>query len=160
MMLLILSVQRYLLLMDILCNNTLIKKSVFNQIEFEKSITQYGHEDTIFAFKASRIKANILHLDNPVLHGDVDLNQTFFLKSHKSLENLNLIYKTKLIDPNFVTFLKIFYIIKRFKLNYLFAFSHKMFYPVFERQLTSKNPSIIIFDFFRLSYFCHINLKK
>jgi len=143
-----------------LCNNTLIKKNVFNQIGFEKFITQYGHEDTIFAFKASTIKARILHIDNPVLHGDVDLNDVFFFKSHKSIENLNLIYKTKLIDPNFVTFLKAFGKLKKFKLNYLFAIIHKIFYPIFKLQLCSKNPSLVIFDLFRLSYFCYINLKK
>ncbi|MCF6295418.1 MAG: glycosyltransferase [Flavobacteriaceae bacterium] len=143
-----------------LFNNTLIKKKVFNSIKFEKSIIQYGHEDTVFAFNLSIIKANILHIDNPVLHGDVDLNETFLLKTQKSLENLNLIYKKKIIDSDFITFLNIFKKIKRFKLNYLFAGTYKILYPFFKLQLTSNNPSIIIFDFFRLSYFCYINLKK
>ncbi len=143
-----------------LFNNTLIKKKVFDQIRFEKSIIQYGHEDTVFAYKASTIKASVLHIDNPVIHGDVDFNEVFFYKMHKSLENLNSIYKTHLIDSNFITFLRIFSKLKRFKLNYLFALIHKIFYPFFKYNLISKIPSLVIFDLFRLSYFCNINLKK
>ncbi|WNH07720.1 glycosyltransferase family 2 protein [Thalassobellus suaedae] len=145
---------------SVLFNNTLIKKSVFDQIRFEKQITKYGHEDTIFAFNLSKIKATIKHIDNPVLHGDVDLNMVFFNKTHKSIENLNLIYNKNLIDSDFVTFLKVFKKLKKARLNYLFGVVHKILYPIFKYNLTSKYPSLYIFELFRLSYFCNINLKK
>ena len=144
----------------ILFNNTIIKKDVFNRIGFEKTIKQYGHEDTLFAYHLSKIKASIKHIDNPVLHGDVDLNNVFFNKRHKAIENLNLIYNIGLIDPSFVTFLKVFVKLEKFKLNYLFAFIHKVFYPIFSCNLTSQMPFLFVFNLFRLSYFCHINLKK
>lgn len=145
---------------SVLFNNTLIKKNVFTKIGFEKKITQYGHEDTIFAYQLSKLKASIKHIDNPVLHGDVDLNKVFFNKTHKSLENLNLIYNTNLLEPKFVTFLKVFIILKKNKLNYLFAFIYKLLNRFFTYNLTSKHPSLYVFELFRLSYFCHINLKK
>lgn len=145
---------------SILFNNTIIKKSAFNKIRFEKNITQYGHEDTVFAYKLSKINATVSHIDNPVLHDDVDLNSVFFNKTHKSLENLNLIYKTNLIDSNFITFLKVFIKLKKVKLNYVFALVNKILYPFFKLNLTSKHPSLYVFELFRLSYFCHINLKK
>ena len=145
---------------SILFNNTLIKKSVFNKIGFEKSITQYGHEDTVFAYNLSKIKASILHIDNPVLHDDVDLNKTYICKTKKGLENLNLIYKTRLIEPDFVYFIKVFNKIKKVKLNYPLAFTYKIFHKILLFNLTSKNPSLRIFNLFRLSYFCYINLNK
>lgn len=144
----------------VLFNNTIIKKSVFNNIGFEKKIKQYGHEDTLFAYHLSKIKASIKHIDNPVLHGDVDFNEVFFMKRHKAIENLNLIYNNNLIDPSFVTFLRIFEKLKKNKLNYLFAIIHKVFYPIFSHNLTSEKPLLFVFNLFRLSYFCHINLKK
>ncbi|SHJ16446.1 glycosyltransferase family 2 protein [Algibacter luteus] len=144
---------------SVLFNNTLIKKSVFTTIGFEKSITEYGHEDTVFAYNLSKIKASILHIDNPVLHGDVDLNEVYFKKTHKSLENLDTIYKTKMIEPEFTTFLKVFIKLERIKLNYVFAFVYKILSPFFAYNLKSKHPSLYIFELFRLSYFCHINLK-
>ena len=144
---------------SILFNNTLIKKSAFKKIGFEKTITQYGHEDTIFAYFLSKIKASIKHIDNPVLHGDVDFNEVFIDKTHKALENLNFIYQKRLIEPKFVTFLQLFVKLKKLKLNYFFAFINKTFHAFFVRNLTSNHPSLLIFDLFRLSYFCHINLK-
>ena len=144
---------------SVLFNNTLIKKSVFNKIGFEKTITRYGHEDTIFAYCLSKEKASIKHIDNPVLHGDVDFNEVFIDKTHKALENLNFIYQKRLIEQKFVTFLQLFVKLKKLKLNYFFAFINKTFHAFFVRNLTSNHPSLLIFDLFRLSYFCHINLK-
>jgi len=144
----------------VLFNNTLIKKSVFKKIYFEKTITQYGHEDTLFAFKLSKIKASVLHIDNMVLHGDIDLNEVYFYKTKKGIENLNNIYMKGLIDPDFVTFLKIFIKLKKFNLNYLINLNYKLFKSFFKYNLTSNKPSLHIYEMFRLSYFCYINLKK
>ena len=145
---------------NVLFNNTLIKKKLFNSIGFEKSISKYGHEDTVFAYKLSKTKASILHIDNPVLHGDVDINQVYYQKTHQSLKNLDSIYKTKMIEPEFTTFLKVFMKLEKFKLNYLFALFYKILSPFFTFNLTSKYPSLYVFELFRLSYFCNINLKK
>lgn len=143
-----------------LFNNTLISRDTFHKIHFNKDITQYGHEDTIFAYKLSLEKANILHIENPVLHGDVDLNTVFFYKMHKSIENLSYIYKNSIIDIKFITFLKVYSKIKKYRLHYLFLFIHQIFYPLFKLNLTSNYPFLFIFNLFRLSYFCNINLKK
>jgi len=145
---------------SILFNNTVIKKKVFNQIYFNSKIKQYGHEDTIFAFQLSQIKAKIMHIENPVLHGDVDLNFVFYKKMHRSIENLNFIYRKNLIDPNFIRFLNLFTKLKKVKLNFLFASFYVLLKPIFKLNLTSKHPSLFIFNLFRISYFCHINLKK
>jgi glycosyltransferase involved in cell wall biosynthesis len=144
----------------VLFNNTLIKKDVFDKIGFEQSIVQYGHEDTVFSYNLFRLKADIEHMENPVLHGDVDLNLVYVNKTIKGLENLNFIYNKGLINSDFITFLKVFNKLKTFKLNYFFAFIHKIFHSTFKLNLKSKNPSLYIFELFRLSYFCHINLKK
>lgn len=144
----------------VLFNNTLIKKTVFNTIRFEKNITDYGHEDTVFAYKISKLKADVLHIDNPVLHGDVDLNDVFFSKTKTSLKNLNTIYKTNLVAPDFITFLKVFKTLKRIKLNYLLGYFYRITKPFYKIQLTSKHPSLFVFNVFRLTYFCNINLKK
>lgn len=144
----------------ILFNNTLIKKSIFNKIKFNNNIKTYGHEDTLFAFDLFNLNASVLHIENPILHGDIDLNKVYFLKTCKSLSNLNKIYSTGLINPNFITFLKIFEKLKFWKLNYIFAYTHIILHPLYKIQLTSNKPSLFVFNLFRVSYFCNINLKK
>lgn len=144
----------------IMFNNALIKKSIFDNIGFEKTITQYGYEDTVFAYKLYQMHVSVMHIDNPVLHNDVDFNEVFLKKTQKAIENLNSIYRTKIIDPDFMTFLKIFNRIELFKLHYPLFTLYKFFNKFFKWQLTSKRPSLLVFDLFRLSYFCNIYLKK
>lgn len=142
------------------CNNTLMTKTIFNNIGFNTELTQYGHEDTLFAYKASQLKASVLHIDNPILHGDVDYSKVFISKTKKGLQNLNYIYKSNLIDHDFIPFLGYFTKIERFKFNYLLAVSYWVLFPIIRVNLVSKNPSLFLFDLFRISYFCYINLKK
>ncbi|MCH4551345.1 glycosyltransferase family 2 protein [Aestuariibaculum lutulentum] len=143
-----------------LFNNTLIKKEIFNKIGFDKTIKEYGHEDTIFAFNLKKHHASVYHIDNPVLHNDVDLNTVYYVKTQKALNNLNSIYRTGIIDPNFVTFLNIFISLKKFKLNYLFAGFHVIFDGLLKYNLISRRPYLFLFDLFRITYFSYINLKK
>ncbi len=143
-----------------LFNNTLIKKEIFNKIRFEKSIKEYGHEDTILAYNLKVQNASIFHIDNPVLHNDVDLNSVYFLKTQKALKNLNVIYKTKIINPDFVTFLKLFKTLKTYKLNYPFAGCYLLLQSLFKYNLKSNRPYLFVFDLFRISFFSYINLKK
>lgn len=142
------------------CNNTLMTKTIFKAIGFEKTLSQYGHEDTLFAYKASLIKANIKHIDNPILHGDVDISNVFIDKTKKGLENLNYIYKTDLIKVEFIPFLNYYTTLNRLKVNYLLAYSFPLIKTITKRNLTSKHPSLFLFDLFRISYFCYINRKK
>lgn len=145
---------------SVLFNNTLIKLHTFKKIGFEKSLIKYGHEDTLFAYQLSNIKAKVKHIDNPILHGDVDLNIVYIEKTKKALNNLNYIYKSKLIAPDFITFLSIFLKLKQFGVNYPLAFTYRLTKSFFVANLKSKHPSLIVFDLFRLTYFCHINIKE
>lgn len=143
-----------------LFNNTLIKRSVFNRVYFNKSIVQYGYEDVLFSYDLHKMKATVKHINNPVLHDDVDLNEVYFNKIQKGLKNLNFIYQENIIDLNYITFLKVFIKLKKYKLNYMFASFYKLFHPILKLNLTSNYPSLFLFELFRLSYFCHINLNK
>ncbi|WGD35137.1 glycosyltransferase family 2 protein [Olleya sp. YS] len=141
------------------CNNTLMTKAIFNTIGFEKTLTQYGHEDTLFAYKASQLQTKVLHIDNPILHGDVDFSSVFLKKTKNGLQNLDYIYNSNLIDYHFIPFLVYFTKLKQWKLNYILAASYYLISPLIKLNLTSKRPSLFLFDLFRISYFCHINLK-
>lgn len=145
---------------SVLFNNTLISKVMFDSIYFNKNITTYGHEDTIFAYQLHLKKANVIHIDNRIMHGDVDFNAVFFKKTHKSVENLNYIYKNKIIEKDFITFLVVFSKLEKFGLNYFLSASYFILKPIFQFNLTSKHPFLFLFNMFRISYFCNINLKK
>ncbi len=75
-------------------NNFMIKKSIFLENRFDESITEYGHEDTLFAIQLSTKGFNISHIDNPVIHTGIETNQVFLTKTKTSIDNLIYLRRT------------------------------------------------------------------
>ena len=86
--------------------NFLIHKIIFNKIRFNENIKGYGHEDTIFGIELSRLNIPYYRFDNPIIHLQIEDNQTFIHKTNESIQNLYNIYKTKPINPNLIIRLK------------------------------------------------------
>jgi glycosyltransferase involved in cell wall biosynthesis len=139
-------------------NNTLIKKACFTPIQFDPKLKKYGHEDTLFAYQLSLSKHRIKHLDNAVEHGNIEESPIFISKVKNSLSNLLLLDNEHKIAPSFVTILEFYHFLKNYKLDFII----RVFYLVFEKalykQLVSKNPSLFLFNAYRIGYLC--SLKK
>ena len=142
-----------------LFNNTLIRKEVFNQIKFDSSFKKYGHDDTLFSYELKKLNAKLKHIENPVIHDDIDTNIVFYNKMKGSLENLYFLYSNKLIESyhsKMITLfekLKTFYLVKPISLIYL------ILNPIIEKNLTGNNPKLFCFNVFRLGYFCKLASK-
>lgn len=68
-------------------NNFMVSKSLIHSLQFDETITGYGHEDTLYGWELEKIKANIKHIDNPVIHIGLDPNSEFISKSLLGVEN-------------------------------------------------------------------------
>ena len=139
-------------------NNTLIKKNCFNQIKFDPNINKYGHEDTLFAYQISLSDFRVKHIDNAIEHGDIDESTVFISKVKNSLNNLILLYKNNKINPDFVKILQLYCFLKTYKLDFLAAGFFTLFNDLLYRQLVSENPSLFLFNLYRIGYLC--SLKK
>ncbi len=140
-------------------NNTLIKKNCFNAIKFNPEIKKYGHEDTLFAYEVSLAKLKVNHIDNPIIHGDIDINSLFIKKTILGLDNLIIIEKKKLINKDFVRLLYWHNKIKHLKIDYFFIIFYKLFNSSLKKNLNSKTPSLYLFSIFKMCYFCY-NINK
>ncbi len=141
---------------SLLFNNTIIKKELFNFIAFDENITEYGHEDTLFSYQIKEKKIKVEHIDNPVIHIDIDSNTEFLEKFSKGLHNLKKIYVAGYINADFVKILKTYEKLKKIKADAIFAIFYKLFKKNLKQNLTSSSPSLKIFNLYRLSYFCYI----
>ncbi len=139
-----------------LFNNTLIKKSVFNLIKFDSSFKKYGHDDTLFSFELQKMKTKIKHIHNPVQHDDIDTNAVYVEKTKNSLDNLFLLYKKQLITKEYSKMVNFVSKLHTFKITYLLAFLYSIFGKLIENQLKGNNPSLFVFNVFRLTYFSKI----
>nr|WP_315248408.1 glycosyltransferase [uncultured Flavobacterium sp.] len=139
-------------------NNTLIKKSRFNTIKFDSNLTKYGHEDTLFAYEVSLLKLKAKHINNPIEHGDIDESKIFISKIKNGLDNLISLDLSNKIDPDFVKILNLYHFLKKYYLSSVLALFYILFNKIIHKQLISKNPSLFLFNLYRIGYIC--SLKK
>lgn len=137
-------------------NNFLIKRSIFEHIQFNESIRDYGHEDTLFGFDLLQAKKNIHHIENPVLNGHIETNTDFLRKTNVALENLVFILGLVKNDAQFIASNKLLrFYFKWEKRGLLWLF--RLFFPlnnmIFRLSLNMGFVSILAFSVYKLSVF-------
>ncbi|MEX0996459.1 MAG: glycosyltransferase family 2 protein [Flavobacteriaceae bacterium] len=132
----------------------LIKKTNFIKANaFHKNV--YG-ADVLFAQNLEKQKTNVLHNDNPVIHLGLETNESFISKTKKGLESLLYFEKEGLIPEDYRPIQKAFLSLKRNYFLKLFIFTIKTFKTQIEKNLKGKNPSLFLFDLYRLYYFAQL----
>lgn len=144
--------------------NFLISKSIFESIRFDESIRGYGHEDTLFGHHLHEAGYTFQRIDNPLIHRGIDDNNSFLKKAEESSRNLFKLYLSGkypfLADES--KLLRYFGMLKKYHLTKLIAIKFNMIQPLLKRNLTGKNPSLILFDSYKLMLLCkfHVSADK
>lgn len=137
-----------------LTSNLLIKKEVFISNPFDESIIKYGYEDLVFLSNLKKKGILVKHIDNPTYHLGLETSQQFLDKTKIALENLILISKTTPLDDSESKILKTFIILKTLHLTSFVSYLFKKGERKLEYNLVSQKPSLLLFDLYKLGYFC------
>jgi len=137
--------------------NFLIHKKLFSNILFNENLFKYGHEDTLFALDLKRKNIQITHIDNFVFHKGIELNNIFIKKTKESVENLFYLYQKKLIVKNDTRLIDTYIQLKSLKISTIYAYFFKIFNEKIELNICSKNPSLLLYDLYKLGYLCSIS---
>ena len=143
---------------SVLTSNLIIKKEIFLQHPFDESFTKYGYEDLLFF---SVLKANhfeISQIENPTFHLNLETSIAFLNKTKIALENLAFLYDSKKIIREESKIIASFEFLRKLKLTKVLAFFFKKNQTRIEQNLFSLKPSLLLFDLYKLGYFC--TLKK
>lgn len=136
-----------------------IKKSVFNTVKFDESLKKYGWEDVLFAYQLQQFNIPITHINNPVIHNNIETSAVYLQKSIQALENLNYLITIKKLPSSIYKITRFHQLLKKYHLTSalraLFAITQK---PV-KKNLLSKNPKLCLFDFYRLGILNNLTLK-
>lgn len=136
-----------------------IKKDVFQKIKFNENLTGYGYEDSVFGYQLQKNNIPLLHIDNPVIHLNLETNADFIKKSQLALQNLLMFYKAGEIDGETVKILKTYLQLKEANL----LPTVRWFFAIFEnhllKNLHSTKPSLFLFDLYRLGYLSSLKPK-
>jgi hypothetical protein len=144
-------------------NNFLISKSILKLIQFDESIVKYGHEDTLFGLELKRRNIPVIHIANPLIHIDLESTSEFLQKTGESIENLVILIKTGKIDKDYykdVKILKTYFLLKKFRLSGIVNRVFNWFYNALYRNMSGTNPSLFLFDIYKLTMFCRAMREK
>ena len=141
-------------------NNFMIEKSVFEKIHFRDEVNAYGHEDTLLGFDLYSNGIEIVHINNPVYHIGLETSEEFLSKTRTSL--LTLFYITNELLKNDKEFIRQVFFLNRYQkiTSVLPIIFLRLFFHIFNRiivqNLLSKNPSLFLFDIYKLCYYSTI----
>ena len=143
-----------------LTSNILIKKEVLEIFPFHSEIKNYGFEDLVFILELKKNKIEINHLENPVFHLNLEKSIVFITKFQSSLANLKYLTDNKIINNQDSRFSNLYSKLEKLKLTSMVAFSFSILKSSYLKNLTSKKPSIFIFDVYRIGYYCSLFKKQ
>ena len=133
--------------------NFLIKKAIFNELQFDESILGYGHEDTMFGWELKKKGIVVLHIDNPLLQKNPDETAVFLQKTENSVQNLWQLYQ-KISDKNSFAednkLLKTYVSLKKYRLTFLISLFFGLFGKILYKNLCSEKPKMMFFDLYKL----------
>lgn len=141
--------------------NFLIGKAQFLKVRFDESFSGYGHEDSIFGIQLRRNSIPYSYIDNPVFHIDLENNSVFLEKSEKALNSLLKLYLSGYFPElkQYSRILQIFERLNKLHLMHLFVFTVNLIRKPIKNNLLSKNPSLLLFDLYKLLHLCETYLK-
>lgn len=139
-----------------LTSNLLIQKELFLQYPFDPSITKYGYEDLCFLTILETKNIFVSHIDNPTFHLNLETSEIFLKKTKTALENLAFIIDSGVLETVDSKIIKAYSFLKTIKLTEIVAAIFKKSEAIITANLLSDSPSILLFDCYKLGYFCQI----
>ncbi len=136
--------------------NLFISRSIFFDIQFDEDLTEYGHEDTLFGSMLSKKKIPVLHINSPLCHVGLDFPEEFLSKTEKGLQNLIYILKSK-SDIKGIKILSYYKLVKMLGLGFLVQGVYTRLQKKIVSNLNSGNPSLLLYDFYKLGYLISID---
>jgi GT2 family glycosyltransferase len=143
-------------------NNFLIHKSIFEKVKFNEDLAGYGHEDTLFGLELLGQGFIIQHIDNPLIHLDVETAAEFLEKTANGIKNLHrieLLLREKY--PEYISHSRLMrskLFLQKLHLSGLVAKLFNIMRRPMESYLLRKKPFLKIFDLYRLGLLCSFYL--
>lgn len=138
--------------------NIMMKKSVFKAHPFDEGTIDieksgYGHEDTLLGLELKNNSISVLHIDNQLVHNYLETNEGFLKNSLTAVEKY--VFNPQFQEKDVVEKIKIFKVFEKVKsigMIGVLSFIYNTFGSRMEKSLFKPNPSIRMFDLYRLSY--------
>ena len=143
-----------------LTSNLVIRKEIALRHPFPESVSDYGYEDLSFLSNLGQQNITVFHIDNPTFHLNLETSTQFLTKTEIALKNLVLLIQTNRIKVNESKIIATFLWVKKLHLIQLTAWFFQQTKTVTTKNLLSDNPSLLLFDWYKLGYLCLLQTLK
>lgn len=143
---------------DVISQNILTKKETFLKSNIHLD-NKYGI-DIIFCNELRKAKTKILHINNTVIHQGLETNEQFLKKSLSGIETTHFYEEKGVIDSEARPLQKTYGRLKKIGLVQPLQFFVNRFRNSIQNNLLSNNPSIFLFDLYRLYYYVRLKSTK
>ncbi|WP_163396084.1 glycosyltransferase family 2 protein [Flavobacterium limi] len=141
-----------------LTSNLLLKKELLLKHPFDSTLKKYGYEDLSFLMKLEVNNILVTHIENPAFHLNLESSLLFLNKTKIALENLAFINsKETVFSGNKI--LSVYSALNKLKLTPVIVLFFNTFENKIINNLLSQNPSLLLFDLYKLGYFCKLQSR-
>lgn len=136
-----------------LTNNFVINRKRFETVKFDEKLVNYGHEDSLFGIELKKAGLKILHIDNPVLNGNLSHNIDFINNTEQAVQNLVFLLKNSDHAEDLkinISLLNIYYRFYNFRGITLTMFT--ILGPSVKYLLSKGYINLYLFDFYKLGF--------
>ncbi len=142
----------------IISQNLLIKKEMFCKANISKE-NRYGL-DNLFSNRLKTLNAQILHIENPVIHLGLETNTCFLKKTLDAVETTIHYEDNGLMEHNLNGLQKSYTLLKKRRISGLFLSLMKPFRNKIRKNLIGKSPSLFLFDLYKLQHYASLKKNK
>lgn len=135
--------------------NFLASRSCFERVRFDLAF-HLGYEDTLFGMRLAEVRVPVRHIDNPVYHLVEEDSAAYLIKIERAVRNL--IGQEQHLK-SYVRLLQWYDRIDRFGLTASVAGLYRWTKGAVVRQLCGRRPSLKLFAFYKLGYFCELKRR-
>ena len=121
---------------------------------YNEQIKHYGFEDVLLGKRFKALNAHVNHIDNPVLFDDFEMNAVFLHKTEEALRTLST-FQTEL--KGYSNLLEMAEKLHRMHTDRVVAWLYKLLHKPLKHNLKGNNPSVFLFNIYKLVYLLHYN---
>lgn len=133
-----------------------IKKGVFlNDTKDLLPLKRYGL-DSFFSYKLKENNRKIHHYNNPATHLGLETNNDFIYKTQDALKTFKFLINNNLLPKDYIKVTTHAFKIRKFLSGFLCRLIYKRTESFLRWHLLRPNPSLNLFDLYKLLYFCQL----
>lgn len=139
-------------------SNFMIRRSIMLDHPLDERIRRYGYEDILFGKNLGRLGISITHIDNPLVFNSFENNAAFTAKTSEGMATLAEFENELRGYSPLITMAER---LDRLHLTPFVRAMFKTFVKPIKNNITGNNPSLLLFNIYKLGTFCTlINGKR